>query len=488
MTLRAQTLSGLRWTAGARLAAQVFTWAITLVVIRLLSPSDYGLLAMATVFVAFLAMLSELGLGAAVVQRAEIADADLRGVFGAVLAMNAGLALALVLGAPAIGAFYGEPKVVPVLRVLAAGFLVNAFAVIPDAILQRRMEFRARSLTDLASTVAGSLVTLGLALAGFGVWALVAGSLATNLLKTIAINVLARTLRWPSFGVRNIRTLLSFGGTLTAVQFLWFFFTQIDMVIAGRWLGNELAGFYAVAAHLASLPNQRIAGIVNQVAFPMFARIQHDVDAVGRHVLYGVRILCIAVFPMLWGIAVVAPELVAAVFGAKWEPAVLPLQVLGLVMPLRMINNFVPNAVQGMGRADVILRNAAVASVVAPVAFLVGASYGLTGLCLAWVAWVPIVFLYGMSNMLPVLGLGFRRLARAMFPSLGAAAVMCVAVVATRAAMPEAWIAAARLAILVGAGVLSYAAATALLNRAGMIEAWQLARSVAKREPRPAAA
>src|SRR4030095_11317112 len=109
-------------------------------------------------------------------------------------------------------------------------------------------------------------------------------------------------------------------------QVLWFIYTQIDVVIAGRWLGKELVGFYTVAMHVASLPNQRIAAIINQVAFPAFASIQHDVKAVGRHLLLGVRVLSFIAFPVLWGISSVAPEIVTVVLGAKWNPATLPLQ------------------------------------------------------------------------------------------------------------------------------------------------------------------
>ena len=154
MSLRSQALSGFRWTVSVRLLSQLVTWVITLAVIRLLAPADYGLLAMATVFVAFLTMFSELGLGAAIVQKAEVDEKLLKRAFGLILIVHFSLAALLALAAPLIAAFYTEPRVIPILRVLSLQFLLAAFAVIPDAQLQRRMEFRNRSLLDGKGTMA----------------------------------------------------------------------------------------------------------------------------------------------------------------------------------------------------------------------------------------------------------------------------------------------------------------------------------------------
>ena len=366
MKMREQVMSALRWTIGARLTAQIVTWAITLVVIRILSPTDYGLLAMATVFIGFLTMFSEFGLGSAVVQRQDIDIPTLRRAFGVIVTIHFLLAGIVLSAAPLIADFFKEPRLVPIVRVLGFQFVLAAFAVMPDAMLQRRMEFRRRSLLDLSGAIASSVTTLVLALAGHGVWALVAGSLLRQAWKTVGINVLSPFRHWPLFSLTGLRSLLTYGGHLTGAQFLWFFFTQIDIVIAGKWLGKELVGFYSVAVHLSSLPNQRIASVINQVAFPAFARIQHDIESVGRNFLLGVRVLSFVAFPILWGISSVAPEIVEVVLGPRWGPVALPLQVIGLVMPLRMITTFVPNVLQGVGRSDVIFWNYVWASLVTP--------------------------------------------------------------------------------------------------------------------------
>lgn len=483
MTIREQVMSALRWTAGARLAAQVITWAITLVVIRILTPADYGLLAMATVFIGFLSMFSEFGLGSAVVQRVDVDVPTLRRAFGIIIAIHFLLAAVVLAAAPLVGYFFAEPRVIPIVQVFSMQFVLAAFAVIPDAMLQRRMEFRRRSLLDLSGAIVSSVTTLVLALAGHGVWALVAGSVLRQAWKTIGINVLSPFSHWPAFSLTGMRSFLTYGGHLTGAQLLWFFFTQIDVVIAGKWLGKELVGFYSVAVHLSSLPNQRIAGIINQVAFPSFARIQHDIQAVGRHFLLGVRVLSFVAFPILWGMSSVAPEIVEIILGPRWGPAALPLQVLGLIMPVRTITMFVPNALQGVGRSDVIFWNCVWASLVTPVAFLVGIQWGLPGLSFAWLFWAPVVFIQIMLKSLPILGLSLRQLLLSIVPAGAACTLMYASVYLARLALSAISNGGLRLALLVLVGAASYVAASLAFNRKGVREVRDLVRGLASRDP-----
>jgi teichuronic acid exporter len=481
MSLRNQALSGFRWTAGARLTSQLITWSITLIVIRILSPADYGLLAMATVFVSLLAMFSELGLGAAVVQRKDLDERLVRRVFGVVLLVHLTLAALLALSAPLIGAFYGEPRVVLVLRVLACQFVLLAFAVIPDALLQRRMEFRNRSLLDLGSAVLTSFTTLGLALAGAGVWSLVLGSLLGQLCKTVGLNLISPYFKRPDFTLSGMRPLLRFGGQMTVSQFLWMGFSQADILICAKLLGNEVLGFYTVAMHLASLPNQRISGLVNQVAFPAFSSMQNDLQRVATNLLLGARILSFIAFPVLWGLSSVAPEIVAAVLGEKWLPSVSILQAIALIMPLRMIGNFVQVANQGIGRSDVILRNAAWALLIGPLCFFVGAKWGgLQGLALAWLVVSPLVFLQVTLRGLPTLGLRWSALIKAILPTLATAVLMFAAVQLARPLFGEILPLGVRLGGLIALGTATYLLAAMLINRRGLNEVLDLARGLRK--------
>lgn len=480
MTLRAQVFTALRWTVGARLLSQVVTWAITLMVIRLLTPADYGLFAMAGIALGFVTLIADGGLGPALVQRPTLSEGELRQAFGILLVVHFTLAAALLAAAPVIAHFFVEPRLVLVVRALSLQIVMAAFTVIPESLLERRLEFRNRSLLDLGATVAGSLLTLTLALAGYGVWALISGSLAMQALRTIGINVLASWIVRPDFSIAGARALLTAGGQTSLGRVIWFFFIQADMLFAGRWLGKEALGFYSVAMHLASLPNTRITALVNQVAFPAFSRMQSDLSWVAVKTLLGVRMLSILSFPILWGLSSVAPEVVEVVLGPTWANSTLPLQVLSLIMPLRLISTFVPNAVQGLGRFDVVLRAIVVAFLVMVPAFAIGVQWGLMGLCLAWLFGTPVMFLLNMRQNMAALQTRMGSLLAAMGRPAVAGAVMCGAIAACRMTAATDLAAPVRLGLLILVGALVYVAATFALNRQGLRELLALLKGIAR--------
>lgn len=480
MSLRSQALSGFRWTASVRLLSQVITWAITIFVIRLLSPMDYGLLAMATIFIEFLLMFSEFGLGPALVQKPNLDEPTLRQTFGLVLLINLTLAVLLVLLAPLVGVFFAEPRVVPVVRVLALQFVIGAFSIIPNVLLLRRMEFRNRSLMDLSGAVIASFTTLAMAFAGAGVWALIVGSMVGQLWRTIVINLLAPFLLRPEFSLNGMRSLLTFGGHLTAAGLFGTFFSQIDVIICAKVLGNELLGFYSVGVQLAAMPSQKIAGLVNQVAFPTFSRMQHDVKKVGESVLLGIRLLSFFAFPLMWGMSSIAPEIVDVILGSKWSLAVVPLQVLTLIIPMRVVGNFLGTAVQGMGHANIVLRNTIWAAAMAPPLLFAGAyAGGLNGLSLAWLVLSPSLFIPAMMRCAPVVALRTGQVFAAMMPPAGAAFAMYGAVFASRHILSGWHGGALRMGVLIAVGVLTYCAVSLVFNRKGAIEVFETLRSIA---------
>lgn len=468
---------GLGWTAGSNLLGQIITWIITIVVMRILSPSDYGLLAMASIFVAFLSLMASAGLGPAIVQASNIDDAKLRQLLGLITILNVALFLLLFAAAPLIAGYFEEPRLVAIVRVLSSQFLFSGFAVIPESLLGRELKFKSRALVDLASNVAGGGVNLVLALSGYGVWSLVAGGMVSGIGKVVGLNIVAPYLRWPDFSLRGTRTLLAFGGNVTAARLLWFFYSQADIFIAGKLLGKEALGYYSVAMHLASLPVQRISGILNQVAFPAFAHAQRESQMVAEHFLKAVRLLSFFAFPLFWGISSVAPELVRLLLGAKWEAAVLPLQILPAIMPLRIISSFLPAALEAIGRPDISVRNLVAACVVMPIAFIIGSRWGMEGLCLAWLVGLPVVFIGNLLRALPAIGIKLAAVGRAMaWPAL-ASAMMYASVTLVGNGLLEQAANEEKLALMILVGVTVYGILVATTNRDG----WKLVRQTLRR-------
>lgn len=471
--LKSQVMSALRWSAIAKFGGQIINWAITLFVIRLLAPADYGLVAMLTLIFMFLGMLSDMGFGSSIVQSQTLDEHEIRQTFGAALIVNLVICALLMVSAPAIAAFYGEPRLVDMTRVSALGFIGLGMVPVYTGLLQREMRFKTSARIEIFVGIVGNFITLMLAWSGFGAWALILGGLIAGPIRIVLLGVTASKFYWPSFGIRGTRRLWTFGGNILVTRVVWYWVSQADVLIAAKFLGKEAVGFYSVAVHLASLPMQRAGGIINGVAFAAFAKIQHDKKAVASNTRLGVRLMALVTFPVLWGIAAVAPELVSIALGPTWLPSVLPLTLVALSIPLRMIGSIVSTTMMSMGRVDVAMVTTVIGAFIAPVLFYAGSRYGIVGLSVAWLVVTPILFMLNMFRALPILGLSLRAVFQEIWRPMLIAAVMFATVEGARQALHR-LSDASLFGVMVLLGATIYGAGSWLLNRPASMEALSL--------------
>ena len=479
MDIRSKVMSALRWSAASRFLGQAVSWAITILVIRLLAPGDYGLMAMAMVVVSFLILLNTVGLDAVLVQEKDLDEQVTRQIFGIVIVVNTSFFALVFLGAESIAAFYGEPELTLILQVFSVQFLLLIFVTLPQSRLERDIEFAQRSIVDFATLVLGSFTTLLMALAGLGVWALVWGTLATNATRMIGLNLICRNLLWPSFSMHGMRKHFSFGGFVTADRGLWFLFSESDKFIGGKLLGNHLLGYYAVASQLASLPIHMVSGLLNSISFPAFsnAHSHTSTETVRGYLLKATRLMGIAAFPVFFGISCTAEPLVAALLGTKWLPAAPLLQLMGVVMPFRLLSNVFPPLLWGVGRPRTSASNFLIAAILMPAAFYAGTHWGVVGLAYAWLGMYPVVFLITAIRTCRIVELSIVDYVRQFFRPLAAGMIMVAAVYILgffAYGSPGDWF---YLMQLVLVGILAYGVAIALVDRAGLAETLDLIKT-----------
>jgi teichuronic acid exporter len=436
MSIERQAIAGLKWTAMAKVLGQTVGWLITLVIVRLLAPEDYGLMAITTVIIAILASVAELGVGASLVQAPTLARDELKRVAGLVVSLNLAAGLLVALCAPLAAFFFNEARLTPVIQVSALQFVINALCTVPQAFAYRDMEFKWLAWIELISGLAANLCTLALAWLGAGVWALVLGSLAGGAVRAALLLAGGRSVR-PVFRLDGIRRHLSFGGALTASRLAWQIVSQSDVLIAGRFMTQEAVGIYSVAFHLAALPMQKIMSIVNQIAFPAFARLQGDLPRLRAGVLDASRLLTFVSVPAAWGMSAIAPEFVRLAFGEKWEAVVFPLQVLSLIVPLRMLSAMLITSVAALGRVAENLQYTFVGAVVLIPGFLIGMQWGVSGLACAWLVGTPVISIITLPRIGNVLGLRVANIVSSVWAPVTAGAAMYGVVMGTRALLVE---------------------------------------------------
>lgn len=384
MSLRTTVLGALGWAVGGKAVAQVLSWAITLVVVRLLSPADYGIMAIASAFVALITMITEMGFGSALVQASELTDVLIRKAFGLILVVALLATGTLIAVAGNVATFFEEPTLQPVVTVLSLLILVSAFSIVPTAVLSRNLDFKNQSIVVLISTIAGSLVALILAVRGFGVWALVWSQVAVFCLKGFGLTLVARPPLIPSFNFKGLKSIASFGSWLTLERIAWTLAARSDALVIGKLLGNRVLGLYEVGLNLASMPQTKVQGVINSVAFSAFSKIREDPGAADAYLMKYLRISLLLASPVFFGLAVTGPDIVNVVLGAKWAEASVPLAIIALAMPLKLVEAAIAPYLQAIGKVRTSFGNVFIGLLLMIVAMIAGAKWGLLGVSVAW--------------------------------------------------------------------------------------------------------
>lgn len=464
LTLRNKVVSALRWAAIFNIIGQVYGWAASIYVIRLLVPEDYALMAIALVFTGFAIMLREAGMGDSIIQKQGASEPLLRQIFGLIILLNISFYLLFWVSAPTISRFFEEPRLVEVIRVLSLQLFVGMFAALPQALLRKDLNFKRLSQAKMVGQLCGGTLTLVLAYLGYGVWSLVFGIMLVEVIQTIALNIANPVRVKPSFRFQGIKDTISFGGYVTATRILWFIYSRCDVFIVGKLLGSTTLGFFSVARNLAMMPMSKVGSVINPIAFSAFAALQHDKVALRDSFIKAVQINALVFFPVVWGLSAVSPDLVPLVLGERWLEAAPLLQIVCLVVPIRSLATMLRPVLNGLGRPEVSLFNVTTDTLIIISALFIGTYWGALGVCWAWVLGGTLSYLINLIRSLSILGLDLRSYAASLWPTVVSALAIYAAILMLQRVMAaDGQLLRLMLSIIVG--VLVYGGLTLLINR-----------------------
>lgn len=463
--LRAATMRGILWFGGDQFGRRVVDQIFAVVLARLLLPKDYGVFALAAVFLTFLRIIGSMGMGSAIIQRREIDDEYLSTGFWASVTLGVILAAFGALAGILVGRWLGDPLVGRVLSVLSLSFLIISGASMQMAIVSRRMDYRLLAFRSMAATLVGGVVGISMAYRGMGVWSFVGQELTMYASGTL---LLWRATGWrPRFVfVRSkFLELWSFGGRLQGASLFDYFVRQMDNLLVGRYLGATALGYYTFGYSVFLAPLNDI-GLLNRVFFPALSRLQDDAVRFKNAFMRATQYVTMVTLPMLVGLALVAPLAVSVVFSAKWLPAVPVIRVLTIAGFLRLLTTFWPTGLEATGKPGLRLRLSMFSVGLYLPAFVVGLHWGIIGVAagylVATIVLMPIVYRYVSQ----AIGMTVRDVWAALNATVIGCTIMA-AVVATlmwvlegHAHLPEVVV----LIILIAAGAVTYAAALWLID------------------------
>lgn len=333
-------MNGLFWVTCGRCAQTLMQFLVIVILARLVSPADFGVISAAMIVIGFSEIITELGMGPAIVQRKNLYEQHLSTGFCVSIVLTIFAGILIFLLAPYLAWFFDSAQIEPVLKALALLFPLRGIGTIGEALAQRELRFRWLATRDVFSFGAGYFL-FGVipALLGYGVWALVAANLATATLKTTLL-LISYPPKSLLFQRKAFQELLYFGGGHTIARIANYMALQGDKLVVGRFLGMTALGVYGRAYQLTGIPASVLGQILNKVLFPSMAKMQNQKERLATVYLRGVNLIAIVTLPISIGGFIVAPEIISVVLGEQWTAVVLPFRILLLGFLMRSSYKF----------------------------------------------------------------------------------------------------------------------------------------------------
>jgi len=392
--LKSQVLHGIKWSFFAKLTAQIFSWISTFFVMRMLSPEDYGVVAIAMVFFTFIILFTSNGFISALVRTQSNDKKTNNAIFTISLTLNLILSAVMAFSASFISKWYDNDQLFEVLVVLACTAPLSSFSVVPTAKLQINMKFKAKSICEAMAGFVATIVAFSMAYYGMAYWALIVSNCALVFIRVLSLNFIAKTSYYPTLNFSGMKETLAFSLRLQMGSAIWFISNKADTFLIGRYLGVAQAGIYNVANEIASIPMTKINSIMNEVAFSAFAKTKNDKKQANLYLSKALKMLSVITFPVFFGIASISNELVLVLLGEKWEASIPIISILCLVLPFRMMLSVMGNYSNGMGESKFGLNNAYITSSMMLGAIFVGVHYGLMELAILWSSSVALTYVF----------------------------------------------------------------------------------------------
>jgi PST family polysaccharide transporter len=477
MELKRLAISGIRWSALSNFWQQAVQWGTTVVLVRLLSPSDFGLFTMASVVILFISIIKDLGTSDALVQKDELSEELLSSIFW----LNAALGFIstglLFLLSPAFSVFYKKPELAHVLQALSFIFIISGFTVPHHSILRRKLQFRKLTAIEATTALLSSSVAIGMALLGAGVWSLVFHLLTGSIVSAVMLWFM---VEWrPKFVFRwaEVRSVSSYSLNLTGYNLANYLTRNADYILIGRFLGDQALGYYTLAYQLMLYPIRNISAIAGKVMFPVYSHIKDDI-ATFRDVYVKVAgLIAVVTLPAMLGLIVVSDSFVLALFGEKWAPVIPIFMILAIAGISQPIEATVSSIYQAKGRTDWFFRLECLQALVFTLSYVIGLRWGIIGVAVSYVIASTLLAYPALAIPFSLIELRVANLLSALWRPFTAGLLMMALVFTLKSLLPAGLSNALTLAALVAAGCIAYLAVSLVINRDQMRQSLEVLKT-----------
>jgi O-antigen/teichoic acid export membrane protein len=463
--------SGLFWSAINTWTSNLLSFAIFGILARLVAPDDFGVVAIATIFVALGQIVINDTVGLALIQRSSLEEAHLDSAFWVMAGLGILICGIEVIVAPLSAKIFSEPRLTLVVQVISFRLVLDSLLVVPQGLLLKQLDFKSLAIRSLVASIASGIIGVGMALAGGGVWALVAQQLTNGLFTLVTCWLRIGWRPRLTLSGRHARELWSFSAHTMLWRFFSFLGTNADRAIIGNLMGPGALGFYFVARRTEMIVEQSLAGVVNAVSFPLFASRQNDRVKLASGMITAASLTNMITLPAFAGLASIAPDIVPLVFGPKWTPSTEIVQILAIAGIFAASDGIHEAAIRALGHANWLSVATVTWSLLTIIGFLVAYPYGLAAMATSYVVVNALtfpVYFWMVSKLLPIRLSGYLKTFIA--PCAATAAMVIMIVLMRRAQFMGPMPAVIRVAFEIVIGAVAYLTFIFIFSRSRFIQ------------------
>lgn len=454
--------NAVRWVFITNTLVQFFNFLVSVSLARILLPEDYGKVSLALVFINAFGVFKDMGLSQALIYRKDDLLRAANVAFTLNLAVGLGLSLIILAASPLVDIIFKTQGLGGIASVLGAGILISSGGLIPAALLDKELRFREKFAAEVLPVIVYALISLPMAVLGFGVWSLVAGSLAAVTANTVLLLYISSwrprlQWDWPVAG-----EMLSYGQHLFYTAVLIFIAANLDRFLLGRLVPLSDVGVYTLAYTLGNLPSTQITGVAGKVLFPTYAKIGADLNKLAEVYALTFRLIALVSIPAAIGLMAISSNLINILYGHKWQACVVPLVILSGFGMLRSVGAIAGNVFLALGKSRLMPKMMLVQISVSLIGMLsLGSLFGVNGVAIGAVLGILVTVLWGIVITIRLLSLGWMAIVVSPMLYTLAAAIMGTSVALAGEYLPQR---PGVLLLQIPFGMAVYSAAAYMLN------------------------
>lgn len=430
-SLKQKTTKGLLWSSVERFSNQGVQFVFSIILARLLSPSDFGIIAMITIFFAIAQSFVDSGFSNALVRKTDRREEDFSTCFYFNIGVGIIAYIVLFLIAPLVANFYNQPILSPIIRITGLGVILNSLCVVQQALFTIKIDFKSQAKITLSATVISGIVGIILAYQGYGIWALVWQGVASSIVRMGLLWFMSKWRPTTGFSKSSFNYLFGYGSKLLASGLLDTIYNNIYPIVIGKFYTPAQLGNYSRALSFAQLPSSNITSILQRVTFPVLSTIQDDMPRLQANYRRLLKLSAFIVFPLMTGLAAVAFPMIRIILTPKWEGCSLYLQIICFALMWYPVHAINLNLLQVKGRSDLFLRLEIIKKIVGVCIMCITIPLGITAMCIGMVVSSLISLFINTYYTGKLINIGYLKQMKDVLPILIVSLIMGIVVYIT---------------------------------------------------------